>query len=228
MTSASIANTTIVSDNVSASYAGGAVYNNNGASLTIGNTILDATAQEHTILNNGTSTFTSAGFNLALDNGSNLLTALGDQINTNPLLDPNRLKDNGGSTFTFALLGTSAAVDRGQRDTIAALAAGTDQRGEPRPYNLRNLPGSPGDRSDIGAYEADFRLAGLSRSGNNLQFNFTTVIGRSYQLQSRSSLTTGDWSSFGNIAAGTGGIVPLTATNAFVPTTQFFRVLQSQ
>lgn len=227
-TSGNIANTTIVSDNVAAGFSGGAVYNNNGASLTIGNSILDATAQEHTIINSGTSTFTSAGSNLALDNGAGLLTALGDQINTNPLLDPSGLKDNGGATFTFALQGTSPAVDRGQRDTIAALAAGADQRGEPRPYNLRFLPGPPGDRSDIGSYEADFRLTNLNRAASDLQFNFTTVIGRSYQLQSRSSLSTGDWASFGNMAAGNGGIMSLTATNALAPARQFFQVLQSQ
>ena len=227
-TSGNIANTTIVSDNVAGGFSGGAVYNNNGASLTIGNSILDATAQEHTIINNGTSTFTSAGFNLALDNGAGLLTALGDQINTNPLLDPSGLRDNGGATFTFALQGTSPAVDRGQRDAVAALAAGADQRGESRPYNLRFLPGPPGDRSDIGSYEADFRLTNLNRAASDLQFNFTTVIGRSYQLQSRASLSTGSWTSFGNIASGNGGVVSLTATGAFVPTRQFFQVLQSQ
>src|SRR5206468_7673625 len=47
-----VANTTLLSNNVAAGYLGGSIYNDNGATLTLGNTILYATAQEHTLINN--------------------------------------------------------------------------------------------------------------------------------------------------------------------------------
>src|SRR5215831_3139096 len=84
---------------------GGAVCNLGAA--TIGDTILNASASGGTIVNAGTFTFTSLGYNLASDNGGGVLTGPGDQINTNPMLGP--LQDNGGPTFTHALLPGSPA-----------------------------------------------------------------------------------------------------------------------
>jgi hypothetical protein len=227
--SASIANSTLVSTNVGASFTGGAIYNDNGATATIGNTILEASVQEHTLVNNGAGTITSAGYNLSFDNGGGVLTGTGDQINTDPLLDLGAgPKDNGGPTFTIALQANSPAIDKGKRDTIPALSAPTDQRGEPRPFNDPNIVNANGgDGSDIGAYEADFRLTKLVRMSNDLQFTFTSIVGKNYQLQSRSSLVSGGWSSFGNIVSGNGGIVQLTASSAFGPPIQFYRVLQT-
>ena len=62
-----------------------------------------------------------------------------DLINTNPLLGP--LGDNGGPTFTCALLSGSPAIDAGDNNG----APGTDQRGITRPQGIN---------VDIGAYEA--------------------------------------------------------------------------
>jgi hypothetical protein len=62
---------------------------------------------------------------------------------------------------------------------------------------------------------------------NDLQFNFTTIVGKSYQLEKRSSLAAGNWGSFGSMISGNGGIVPLTATGAFPKMVQFYHVLQS-
>ena len=84
------------------------------------------------------SRFSSEGHNLSSD-GSCRLSAGGDLPNTNPLLGP--LQDNGGPTFTHALLEGSPAIDASD-DSVAPT---TDQRGVPRPQ---------GPRSDIGAYEA--------------------------------------------------------------------------
>ena len=48
---------------------------------------------------------------MSSDDGGGFLTGAGDQINTDPLLGP--LQDNGGPTFTHALLPGSPAIDAG-------------------------------------------------------------------------------------------------------------------
>jgi len=70
------------------------------------------------------------------------LTAAGDQVNTDPMLGP--LQDNGGSTYTHALLTGSPAIDAG--DPNFTLPLGYDQRGSgfQRVFN---------GRVDIGAFE---------------------------------------------------------------------------
>src|SRR5207253_11493070 len=60
---------------------------------------------------NDSGTVTSDGYNLSSDDGSGYLIGPGDQINTDPLLGP--LQDNGGPTFTHALLPGSPAIDSG-------------------------------------------------------------------------------------------------------------------
>src|SRR3989442_4403300 len=94
----------------------------------------------------------SDGYTLSSDDGGGLLTATGAQINTDPMLGP--LQDNGGPTFTHALLAGSPAIDQGKRDTIPALASNTDQRGFPRPVDFPAIANAAGgDGSDIGAFE---------------------------------------------------------------------------
>jgi hypothetical protein len=101
-----VTNSTI-SDNTAAN-PGGAIYNFFTAQ--IGDTVLNAGASGGTIFNNG-GTVTSLGYNLASDDGGGVLTGPGDQINTDPVLGP--LQDNGGPTFTHALLPGSPAIDTG-------------------------------------------------------------------------------------------------------------------
>ena len=101
-----------------------------------------------TILNSGGSIFvldgtvTSLGYNLSFDNGGGYLTGPGDQINTDPLLGP--LQNNGGPTFTHALLRRSPAIDAG--DPNFTPPPSFDQRGSPfvRVFN---------GRIDIGSFE---------------------------------------------------------------------------
>jgi len=122
------------------------------APLEIGDTILKANASGVNILNLYSSPVISDGYNLSSDDAGGFLTATGDQINTDPVLGP--LQDNGGPTFTHALLPGSPAIDKGKRDAVAALANNTDQRGFLRPVDnpaIANAPG--GDGSDIGAFE---------------------------------------------------------------------------
>jgi len=93
---------------------GGGIYNDahigEGATLEIGNTILK-TGSSGANIYNPEGTVTSLGYNLSNDDGDGFLTATGDQINTDPLLGP--LQDNGGPTFTHALLTGSPAIDAG-------------------------------------------------------------------------------------------------------------------
>ena len=98
------------------------------------------------IANNGAAT--SNGYNLSNDDGGSILTATGDRINTDPMLGP--LQDNGGPTFTHALLPGSPAIDAGKN-----FAAGTtDQRGSGSVRTFDNASianANGGDGTDIGA-----------------------------------------------------------------------------
>lgn len=104
---------------------------------------------ENTIIgpNNGSNcgqALISAGYNL--DSGNSCgLTGTGDLVNTNPLLAP--LQDNGGPTWTHALLVGSPAIDSGDNASCAA----TDQRGAPRPADG---DGNGSAICDRGAFEA--------------------------------------------------------------------------
>jgi Chlamydia polymorphic membrane protein (Chlamydia_PMP) repeat len=124
----------------SAGYHGGGIYNGSGM-VTIRHTILNAGALGEN-LSNAYGSVSSLGYNLSSDNGGGFLTATGDQINTDPMLGP--LQDNGGPTFTHALLTGSPAIDAGDPNFTAP--PDYDQRGTdfPRVFN---------GRVDIGAFE---------------------------------------------------------------------------
>ena len=91
---------------------------------------------------NNAGTITSAGYNVSDDDGGGFLKGPGDQINTDPRLGP--LQDNGGPTFTDALLPGSPAIDAG--DPGFTPPPFSDQRGSPfaRVFN---------GRLDVGAFE---------------------------------------------------------------------------
>src|SRR5262249_7480906 len=108
---------------------GGGIFNGfySGTLLGIWSTDLNAGASGGTIVNDG-ATVISLGFNLSSDNGGGVLTNTTDLLNPDPLLGP--LQDNGGPTFTHALLCGSAAVDKGKNFSGSV----TDQRGMPRNF----------------------------------------------------------------------------------------------
>ena len=102
--------------------SGGGIYND--GSSEISNTILNAGALGENIFNSG-GTVTSDGYNLSSDDGGGYLNGPGDQLNTDPLLGP--LQNNGGPTFTHALLPGSPAIDAG--DPNFSPPPVNDQRG---------------------------------------------------------------------------------------------------
>jgi N-acetylneuraminic acid mutarotase len=153
-----VSNSTI-SDN------GSGIYNDNGAIATsVYNTTMSnngveiwnfnapvVVAMSHTIFNvspgghsilNDFGTVTSYGYNVSSDDGGGYLNSPGDQINTDPLLGP--LQDNGGPTFTHALLPGSPAINGGDPNFVGP--PDYDQRG-PDYVRVR------GGRIDVGSFE---------------------------------------------------------------------------
>ena len=98
--------------------------------------------------------FSSQGHNLIGSNGANFVDGQnGDQVGSVAVPLEARLaplRDNGGPTWTHALLPGSPALDKGK-----SFGTTTDQRGSLRPYDMPGVGNAPGgDAADIGAYEA--------------------------------------------------------------------------
>jgi len=133
-------NTTIHNNTVYPNLTGGDGTIDNSGTVNLKNSIVWANSG---VVCFGAGTYSSSGHNLtASDCG---LTGPGD-INLNPLLGP--LQDNGGPTFTHALLTGSPAIDTGENIGCPH----NDQRGVIRPQD------GDGDGSmmcDIGAYELE-------------------------------------------------------------------------
>ena len=107
-----------------------------------GSTVFNASA-----IFNASGMIDSFGYNLSSDDDSGFLTAIGDQINTDPMLGP--LQDNGGPTFTHTLLSGSPAIDAGDPSFDPYSFSPPlleDQRGA-------GFPRVVNDRIDIGAFE---------------------------------------------------------------------------
>jgi Chlamydia polymorphic membrane protein (Chlamydia_PMP) repeat len=137
-------NNSTFSGNSAVGYGGG-IYNwgeMGSATLALGDTILNGGSSGANIYNDS-GAVTSLGYNLSNDDGGGFLTAIGDQINTDPMLGP--LQDNGGPTFTHALLPGSPAIDAG--DPNFTPPPNYDQRGS-------GFPRVVNGRLDIGAFEA--------------------------------------------------------------------------
>lgn len=164
----SVLATTIVSNSTISGNSGGGIYTDFGAptggssvfnstmsdnqveiangGAYIKNTIFNVSPGGHSIVSDGFSTIMSGGYNVSSDDGAGYLNGAGDQINTDPMLGP--LQNNGGPTFTHALLLGSAAINAG--DPIFVPPPDYDQRG-PGFDRVRN------GRIDIGSFEVQAR-----------------------------------------------------------------------
>jgi hypothetical protein len=158
LSTTSLSNSTI-SDNGSGIYSdlgvasGGAFINNSTMSdnnveiyagyngTYIENTILNVAPGGHSIVSDF-GPVTSNGYNISSDDGGGYLSGPGDRINTDPLLGP--LQDNGGPTFTHALLPNSPAVNAGDPNFVGP--PDYDQRGH-------DYDRVRGGRIDVGSFE---------------------------------------------------------------------------
>lgn len=94
----------------------------------------------------GTLSITSQGFNIfGSVTGCPITATTGDLLSTAPMLTP--LADNGGPTFTHALLTGSPAINAGNP------AGCVDQFGNALQQDQRGMPRVSNARCDIGAYE---------------------------------------------------------------------------
>jgi hypothetical protein len=154
----------------------------------------------------------SQGFNL-IGNNTGAIVALmqfSDQIGTagsplDPLLGP--LQDNGGPTWTRALLSGSLAIDKGHSS-----GSTTDQRGFSRPADdpvVTNVSG--GDGGDIGAFEAgsaapSLDILSITRVGNGaFELQVAGIPNGVHRIESSADLSVGSFIDIATVTADAAG-----------------------
>jgi len=177
----------------------------------------NATAIKHDVSGD----FLSQGFNLiGVTNGSSGWVATDLTGNGAMPVDPSLgpLRNNGGSTFTMALLPDSPALNHGDDALLTA------------PFNLtddqRGLPRKSGNHVDIGAYELQApNLIELHRSGSDIAIIFTTEFGWNYRLERTHVLSSDSWTSVADNVTGTGGTVQVLDSGPAIQPQYFYRVV---
>jgi CSLREA domain-containing protein len=153
----SLYNVTISSNTAGVASSGGGIFNGAGGIVHFQNTIISGN-RTHSfsgippfLPNDCSGTIISAGYNLVQTASSCTISGLtsGNQVGVSP--DLGNLQDNGGSTYTQALLPASPAISAGNpsgcTNNLRAILT-TDQRGFPREvYRAEHM------RCDIGAYQ---------------------------------------------------------------------------
>jgi hypothetical protein len=193
---------------------GGGIFSGTGASARLRNSIvaLNRVGEGGLGSTNGpegsgedlSGSVTSQGWNLIGDaDGSSGFTngMRGDLVGgaaapIDPLLGP--LRDNGGLTFTHALLPGSPAVDQGKRSSFH-----TDQRGHPRPHDFRSVPNAAGgDGTDIGAFELDLPALSVSRHARGTVVSWDSSF-PGYRVEATTNINLTGWTE----VSGTAGLL---------------------
>jgi predicted outer membrane repeat protein len=197
----------------------GTIFNANG-NLQLADSILSSAASETNVVNSGGSA-SSSGYNLFSDDASGVFTNATDRLNTNPLLGP--LQDNGGQTFTHALLAGSPAIDQGKHDAVALLPVTADQRGVARPVDFPAITNAAGgDGSDIGAVEFNQPTLAIQKVETNVVLSWESFLG-AFTLETSTNLgTTNGWSAVAGSPSLNGN--QYQQTNGPIAGTQFFRL----
>jgi hypothetical protein len=167
----------------------------------------------------GSGTINSSDYNL-IQNTSTLTisgTTTHNITGQNPLLGA--LQDNGGPTYTLALLPGSPAMDKGKSFGLTA-----DQRGKIRPADFPSLPNAAGgDGADIGAFE--FLPASpplnIQSVASGVVLSWPTNASE-FRLESETNLASANWTSVSGTPAQIGGLFNL--TNAAVGV-KFYRLI---
>jgi predicted outer membrane repeat protein len=183
----------------------------------LGNTILAGNTGSPSPDTSGT--VTSSDYNLLQNtNGCSFTGSTTHSITgVDPKLGP--LQDNGGPTFTMALLAGSPALDRGKSFGVT-----TDQRGAPRPFNFGAVSGAlPGDGSDIGAFEAGRPRLTIQALAGGAVLSWPSYYG-GFSVISVTNLASTNWVSIPGI--------PLVMSSQYVVTNspvsgrKFYRLVQ--
>jgi predicted outer membrane repeat protein len=198
-------------NNNSATNGGGGIYNETGG-VSLGNTLLKS-ASGGNIVNVGGS-ISSQGCNLSSDNGGGFLTGTGDQINTDPMLDPAGLQNNGGPTQTIALLSGSLAINAGN-DTLAPKL---DQRG----YLRSGV-------SDIGAFEfggQPLRITSITRlGGSSIRLDGLGVPNAAHTIEASPDLSPNSFGGIGTATANGAGVLQSDDAGAVGLNKRFYRLV---
>jgi hypothetical protein len=153
---ATVVNTTISGNSAT---LGGGILNSTVATMNLRNTIIAGSLSGGDCVNQG----------MIATNVSNLIQdgSCSPAVSGNPKLGP--LQNNGGPTFTQALLPGSPAIDAGDDSVLGSpFNLTTDQRG-------LGFPRKAGSHVDIGSFEGQFDTCLRDNStGNLIQWNSTT------------------------------------------------------
>ncbi|HEX8281414.1 MAG TPA: dockerin type I repeat-containing protein, partial [Chthoniobacterales bacterium] len=150
-----------IAHNAATSFGGGIVRVSSGNPIFLRNSLVANNTATGGVASDLSGTVTSQGYNL-VETTSNFVT--GDQTGNIYGVDPNigALEDNGGVTFTHALLSGSPAIDKGNSGGVT-----TDQRAFARPFDIASVPNAA-DGADIGAYEVDRTPPALESASSEL------------------------------------------------------------
>jgi hypothetical protein len=206
-----ILNNSTFSNNAS-STKGGGIDNSYGGVVILRNTIVAGNTSSSGADCSGS--LGSSGYNLVGNlSGCSFAAAAGDITDTDPLLGS--LQDNGGLTFTHALLPQSSAIDAGN------IAGCTDQDGNPIITDQRGVTRPQGIGCDIGAYEYAFSTPGPATSlavltGNNQVTSLNTPFSKPLRvvaLDDQGNRVSGVTVTFMAPASGASGTFAGTGTN---------------